>query len=82
MRKRAGIAQRYSTGTDEVEYSNVTRIESGRERGLGRCGYRQGDVLTGNLRNNEDFYRDFSLSFFYYVQDRQWASLAKSFSDI
>jgi len=39
---------------DEVEYSNVTKTESGRGCGLGRDGYRQGDVLTGNNRDNEE----------------------------
>jgi hypothetical protein len=28
MRNRAGIIQRFLTGTDEVEYSNVTKTES------------------------------------------------------
>jgi hypothetical protein len=41
----------------EVEYSNVTKTERGRGCGLGRGGKRQGDGLTGNFRDNEEFYR-------------------------
>ncbi len=37
----AGITQRCPTGTDEVEYSNVTKTESGRECGLGHGWYRR-----------------------------------------
>jgi hypothetical protein len=55
MRNRTGIAQRCPTGTDKVGYSNVTKTERGRECGLGRGGHRQGDALTGSLRDNEEF---------------------------
>ncbi len=51
---------------DEVEYSNVTKTESGRGCGLGRGGYQQGGcvcILTGNLRDNEDFSRVIFLGF-------------------
>jgi len=68
MRNRAGITQRCPTGTNEVEYSNVTKTESGRGCRLGRYGYRKGDVLTGNLRNKEEFYRTlFSFFFLLYT---------------
>jgi hypothetical protein len=38
MRNRAGIIQRVTMGTYEVEYSNVTKSESRMECGLGRGG--------------------------------------------
>ena len=46
--ERAGIIQRCPTGMDEVEYSDVTKTESGRGCGLGRDGYRQGDVVASS----------------------------------
>jgi len=33
---------------DEVEYSDVTKTESGRGCGLGRDGYRQEDVVASS----------------------------------
>jgi len=42
---------------DEVEYSNVTKTESGRGCGLGRGGFRQGDVFAssqGTSGNTEE----------------------------
>ncbi len=42
MRNRAGIIQRFPLGTDEVEYSNVTKTESRMGCGLGRGGHRPG----------------------------------------
>jgi hypothetical protein len=44
MRNRAGIIQRFPTGTDEVEYSNVTKTESRMGCGFGRGGHRPGDI--------------------------------------
>jgi hypothetical protein len=48
MRNRAGITERSPTGTDEVVYSNVTKTDSGRGCGLGRGGYRPGDMLASS----------------------------------
>ena len=48
MGNRAGITQQCPTGTDEVENSNVTKTESGRECDLGRGWYRQGDVFASS----------------------------------
>jgi len=44
MRNRAGIIQRFPKGTDEVEYSNVTKTESRMGCGLGHGGHRPGDI--------------------------------------
>ena len=59
MRNRAGITQRYPTGKDEVEYSDVAKTESGRGCGLGRGGYREGNVFASSpgTWDNEEFYR-------------------------
>ena len=60
MRNRAGIIQRFPTGTDEVEYSNGTKTESKMGCGLGCGGHRQGDILESSpegVRNQEEFYR-------------------------
>ena len=60
MRNRAGIIQRFPTGTDEVEYSNVTKTESRMGCGLGRGGHRPGDIPAsspGGVRDKEEFYR-------------------------
>jgi len=64
MRNRAGIIQRFPTGTDEVEYSDVTETESRRGCGLGRSGHRQGDIPAfspGGIRDEEVAYRELFL---------------------
>jgi len=48
MRNRAGIIQRFPTGTDEVEYSNDTKTESWMGCVLGRGGHRPGDILASS----------------------------------
>jgi hypothetical protein len=56
-RNRAGIIQRFPTGTDEVEYSNVTETESKMGCGLGYSGHRRpGDIPaspSGSVRDKE-----------------------------
>jgi len=41
-------------GNNEAGYSSVTKTESRRGCDLGRCWYRQGNVLTGNFRDDEE----------------------------
>jgi hypothetical protein len=59
MRNRAGIIQRFPMGTDEVEFSNVTKTESGMGCVLGRGGHRPGDIPAsslGSVGDKEEFY--------------------------
>ena len=60
MRNRAGIIQRFPTGTDEVEYSNVTKTES-RMDGVvwdaAGTGGGYSSILPGDIRDKEEFYR-------------------------
>ena len=61
MRNRAGITERSPAGMDEVIYSNVTKPEYRRVRGLGRGrvparGY--AGILPENARDNQEFSRE------------------------
>ena len=44
MQNRAGIIQRFPTGTDEVEYSNVTKTESRMDVVWDAAGTARGDI--------------------------------------
>jgi hypothetical protein len=60
MRNRVGIIQRFPTGTDEVENSDVAKTESRRGCGLGLRGHRLGEIpasFTADVRDKEGFYR-------------------------
>jgi hypothetical protein len=60
MRNRAGIIQRFPTGTDEGEYSNVTKTESRMGCGLGCGGHQPREIPAsspGGVRDKEEFYR-------------------------
>jgi hypothetical protein len=60
MRNRVGIIQRFPTGTDEVEYSNVTKTESRMGCVGDTGGHRPGDIPAsspGGVRKIEEFYR-------------------------
>jgi hypothetical protein len=58
MRNRAGITERFPTGTDEVVYSNVTKTECGRGCGLGSGRVPVGGyacLFSGNVSDKEEF---------------------------
>jgi hypothetical protein len=63
MQNRTGIIQRFQTGTDEVEYSNVTKTESRMGCGLERGGNLPGDIPAsspGSIHDKEEFYKAIS----------------------
>ncbi len=61
MRNRAGIIQRYPTGTDEVGYSNVTKTKkAGWDVVWDAAGTVPGDIPAsspGGVRDKEEFDR-------------------------